>query len=506
MIERLRSKGIDLKDETVLSYLDDTTLLVPSDFASTAYEAVLEAFDENATGDGFLLRPDKTVFRDSQQVATEGVCLLGTCIGPPEARSAFLASKIAKLEHALGMLPQLRSQDAQLLLRMCYLPRLSHLQRTLDPAGIEVNWTRHDRAVFNAARRMCGDFPIRPQTRDLVELPLRYGGLGLTRARTTIAVARESSISLSRWQLTEMWGETGAERALGEAIKDRPPRQHEHMRAVWSERVDSFRETLTSNELARVAANSSTVGSAWMNAAPIERGLVLSDSTVVAALNLRLLQEPRGLPGSCSRCGHLQPPANHDLSCPAMGPRRTVRHDSVKRLIAKMYRAVGRPHVTRVGLEPASTNTPQRRADILICGAAAPIPTSTCVDVSVVNLSSSKSRNAIAAAASVNRDPALLVGAALSLRYRDKLASYRNVEFPGAFLPFVITSEGAMHEQAVAAFKTLQKFKLGAIVYRFRLLLSCTLVRERAVTYYLPYTQYIGHISLKQAGPSKNSF
>lgn len=485
-LERIRNHlaeaDVEIVETTVLAYLDDTILLVPTSQADAAYAAVLDAFDGQALADGFIIRPDKTVRTSSAQVAEEGVKLLGTCIGAETARAAFFRSKLSKLESMLEKLPSLRKQDAQLLLRFCLLPRMQHLQRTMDPSGIHDCWAAHDAAFARTLSTLCGGLDHLPRTKRLAELPARYGGLGFPRALTTLSAARHASLSLARWFLTLIWGPRAAETAVEEALEgERPPRQHILMRPVWGRKSDEFHENHSDQERVLAQANASPIASAWMFTCPIESGLFLSDATTVAGLRLRL-QAKGSQRGFCPNCGSTQNSQAHDLACPANARRRTKRHQTVKTVLAQLYRSIGRPHITRVELEPSSTNNPQSRVDLLVSGSAAPAPPVSCIDVSIVNLSSAKSRQAIAAAGKGN--PEKWLAAALAARVKAKVTRYKDDAFEGTMIPFVFSSEGAAHTTVSESFKKIRDLKLGAQLRRFLLKLSCSLLRERAATFF----------------------
>jgi hypothetical protein len=126
----------------------------------------------------------------------------------------------------------------------------------------------------------------------------------------------------------------------------------------------------------------------------------------------------------------------------------------------------------------------------MVSGAAAPTPPCSCFDVSVVSLTSKKSIDAIQAAAQeveIHRKLGYdFVSSALSVRYREKVTSYEKVELPGKLVPFIVSAEGAIHEESWEAIKKLKVFKYGANVRRFILQSSCSLLRDRAAAFYLP--------------------
>ena len=142
--------------------------------------------------------------------------------------------------------------------------------------------------------------------------------------------------------------------------------------------------------------------------------------------------------------------------------------------------AACKPHITGCEIEPKSKNNNQR-ADLAVSGAAVLSPPCMCLDISVVSLTSAKSKAAITTA-----PEAQAIQAALTVRFSAKENFYKNALFKGKLIPFVVSAEGALHSQAQKILAKLREHKLGAIVHRFSLLLSCSLLRDRAATFFLP--------------------
>jgi hypothetical protein len=294
---------------------------------------------------------------------------------------------------------------------------------------------------------------------------------------------------LARWVLTKFWSPEDATAALDEAVEgDRPPRQCDLMKPEWAAFISQAIDSLDPRTMAQVVANGQPMAKAWLDAAPVERSLDLSDATVVAGLLQRLQLPAHVLSGACRQCGMLQPPQGHSANCFRNSGPRAQRHEKLKKLLARLYKPCKQHHITKVVVEPQSTNSSQRRADLLVTGAAAPSPPSSCIDVSIVSLTSQESIRAIdaLAAATANRKGLghLLVATALSVRFKKKLASYVDVELPGKLLPFVVSTEGAVHEESWDAIKKLKAFKYGANVRRFILQSSCSLLRDRAASFF----------------------
>jgi hypothetical protein len=484
-LELLRNElihwGVDVEAQTILAYLDDTTILVRTDQAQIALAATEESFGNQARQRGLTRQIEKCTRVTSTVVQQSGLQLLGTCIGPLAARSDFLRGKLDNLQTIVDRLSQVRKQDAQLILRKCFLPRLQHLQRTLDQSDIYDLWVEHDRIIYDAFRDLCGNFVASEQLVDLTQLPVREGGMGLTRATMTNQKARQASLSLTKWVLLNMWGQASVEAIFGEKIPaERPLKQRDLMKGAWRGfSLDVF-HSMDAQKTALVRANAGRLAAGWLQASPIEKGLVLSDATVTAGLRQRLLLPATHTTGACLRCGTTMPPVGHELNCATSQPLRTRRHEKVKKLLARMFAACAKPHIARCELEPHSKNNNQR-ADLLVSGAAVLSPPCMCLDISVVSLTSTKSKAAIVKAA---EDGA--IQAALDVRFAAKEIFYKNTTFPGQLIPFVVSTEGALHLQAQKVFTRLRAHKQGAVVNRFSLLLSCSLLRDRAATYFLP--------------------
>lgn len=344
--EALIDWDVEVEEHTLLAYLDDTTVLVKSEQVANAEAAIDDAFNYLAEDMGFTRQADKCSKHTSTQVLQSGLKLLGTFIGPTAARKAFLNGKIDKLQLLTDKLEQLRKQDANLILRKCLLPRLQHLQRTLDPGDIYESWLRHDDIIREAVYDLCGNVDESEQQKELLQLPVREGGLGFTAATMTHQKARQASLSLTQRVITGQWGENVAKRVLGEAeIGIRPLRQRDLMKGTWRGFALDVLESMDVQTKALVKANAGRLATGWLRAAPVEKGLILSDATVAAVLRQRLILPPNRTTGACNRCGMIMPPAGHELNCATSQPLRTRRHDKLKRILARMFAACATPHL-----------------------------------------------------------------------------------------------------------------------------------------------------------------
>ena len=497
LLNFLRDQGVPVSPETLVAYLDDTFLTVPVATVESALAVTYDAFEDTGQDRGFILRPDKTaVYLPSSPT---GARVLGTCVGNEATRAAFLSDHVRELRNTLARLQErASSQDAQLLLRDCVVPRFCHFLRCLDPAGLSDVWNQVDSEIASAVYHLRGAGPsLDPRQQQLEKLlfslPLRFGGLGLVTPATVAPIAWEASTALSAREWTQRYDEATSQRLHGaEALGyDDVPKQRSLMSDIWSAKAAEVRELLDPVSRAQLASFASPVGKAWCLSIPVEPQLRIDDNSIAAALHVRTFQRPER-DSLCNNCGKPNPPLGHDLSCSARQALRTRRHETIKHLVSDLFHDIGFPDVTRVELEPRSTKiSSQRRADLRVEGVAAPTPPSTVFDFSVVNLVGQAAALAIRRAVSRpdNPDPKgpELLAAALEVRFQAKLQAYRDERFQGTFVPFIISPEGAMHPRAAAGLQylaTTRQRTHGRLVRRFYHLLSCALVRYRGLTFF----------------------
>jgi hypothetical protein len=113
-----------------VAYLDDLYIL---NKAQGSLQAAKEVLDQSP----FRLNLLKSQERPIQALKSEGIKALGTFIGPITQRQGFLQGKINTLQSALEALQDLPKQHSLLLLRGSIQLLLRHLQRQLDPIGLD---------------------------------------------------------------------------------------------------------------------------------------------------------------------------------------------------------------------------------------------------------------------------------------------------------------------------------------------------------------------------------
>ncbi|TXB98911.1 hypothetical protein FocTR4_00012312 [Fusarium oxysporum f. sp. cubense] len=147
-----------------------------------ALNGTLEAARKVFSRSPFQLNLTKSKEIAIRDLKEEGIKALGSFIGPIAPKRAFLEGKIRTLQEALTALQDLPKQHALLLLRGSIQLLLRHLQRQLDPIGLEDLWEEADclirQAIIALLARSPSDCPKEPSP-DLIALPVREGGLGI---------------------------------------------------------------------------------------------------------------------------------------------------------------------------------------------------------------------------------------------------------------------------------------------------------------------------------------
>ena len=157
--------------------------------------------------------------------------------------------------------------------------------------------------------------------------------------------------------------------------------------------------------------------------------------------------------------------------------------------------------------EPQSTNN-LLRADIYVCGAAAPVENRAFIDVTVANLASGQARSLIKTKAQDlvlerairasqgeqheenaqqslvgRRDRAReLAMAVLNQRAINKEIHYREAKFEGTFFPLVISAGGLLHPLATKALAKIRKHA-PTLAGRLQFDLTTILLRSRSITF-----------------------
>jgi hypothetical protein len=117
-----------------------------------------------------------------EDIWTNGLKMMGTCVGAYSARKRFLKEKIDHDAEAVAQLINLPHQHALIVLRVCVQQSLRHLQLSLKFDDLVHRWDKLDSVLRDAVARIRGlPHPTDHLDAALISLPIRMGGSCLTR-------------------------------------------------------------------------------------------------------------------------------------------------------------------------------------------------------------------------------------------------------------------------------------------------------------------------------------
>ena len=469
----------------LLAYLDDVYILSEEPGALDS----VAAFFDGQPACGLALNLRKCHETPLAIVAQDGLEVLGTCIGPPEVRAAFLAAQVDAQLPALSRLSDLPGQEALLVLRHCLASNLRHLQRSLRTDDLPGAWDQLDEALLerfhvlrSSPRRLVSDA-------GLVSLPARLGGLGLLSHAEVSPHARAAMAESADAQLKVALAAAGADDpAEAEDEVAQPTSQRARCQSAFVERRESLLAALPSADRAVVLDNASPIARRWMSAIPFAANLRLTSSEVAAGLSIRTL-----CPGQDDHCSHCSLPnvVGHDDVCSARPLWRVARHEHVKGLLSRHLGAIPR---TRVALEPFVPGSHQR-TDLRVTGPGSFGGPVSEYDVAVVSAATLAGRDPIDSAdvaglpssllpAGVSADAAPCTARASGslLNQLTSTENQKRSKYDGRtsspFHPIVISTGGTLSPSTVALFAywrgLMPRYGL------FSRLLSLSLLRARA--------------------------
>ena len=471
------------ESHTVLAYLDDIYVLSTE---AGALESVVGFLDGNEAG--LSLNVAKCHESSLESVAANGLEVLGTCIGPPDVRAAFLDRRINEQLPAIDRLADLPPQEALLLLRQCLQANLRHLQRSLRTDDLDSPWLALDNALLERLLLIRGSPRRLASDAGLATLPARLGGMGLLSHAECSPHARAAMAESADLLVN------AALAPLDDPDPDAAPvvvSQRARCQAAFATRREALLCALPASSATTILDNSSPVARRWLAVIPFGPALRLSASEVAAGLHVRTLCP--GKDDACSLCA--QPnDLGHDEVCNARPLWRIARHEQVKALLTKHLKSVAG---TTVKLEPFVPGS-HLRTDLRIAGTASYNGPLSEFDVSVVAAATlggrrpppaSPSLSAAASASATSSIPSLDASlpasalaasnllAPLTLVENEKRSKYLG-RTATPFFPLVLSTAGTLSPASVPLFDHWRA--LMPSYGLFSRLLSLSLLRARA--------------------------
>ena len=140
-------------------------------------------------------------WKDHLPDAGSGLMVLGSPIGSPSFVQTWCEHKAHQENEALRSLACVPDPQCRwLLLKFCCEPKINHLLRNVPPADVLSLADKHDAILWTNLLALF-DFhaPLEISARDIVSLPLRFGGLGLRSASRTRFAAYWAAWFLKPW-------------------------------------------------------------------------------------------------------------------------------------------------------------------------------------------------------------------------------------------------------------------------------------------------------------------
>jgi hypothetical protein len=410
-------------DRLILAYLDDIYIPSPDD---SALEQTLAFFDERQPS--IRLNPVKCKMLDLEDIRTNGLRMLGTCVGAYSARERFLQDKIDHEAATVAKLINLPHQNALLVLRVCVQQNRGHLQRSRKSDDLVHLWDKLDAILRDAVARIrCLPRPTDRLDVTLISLRSKKGGLGIPSYKTVAPHAYSAASEAADATLAPIL----TPGSLSNSIQ--LTTQHQRCQEIFTGNKEALLGSLTPEQA--VIEASSKLGKVWLTTIPFQPSLHITDFEVAAALQLRTLAGEREVhcinSGEVNFFGHPRGlSSEEDMAC---GPTRgcQAHHRTGPRLHPR----------TRVRLEPLGHQT-SRRNDIQVItllGSQATGLVNAEYDLTVVSLASKDSRTT--SLPEQDNNPSLLVN-----KYLDSVADHKIHHRPSSSLPFhpLVFSLGGM--------------------------------------------------------------
>lgn len=436
--------------DILLAYMDDFFLLSQR---SGGLDTIVDTFRDRGSSLKFNLAKCRVV--PIQDAADNGFEVLGTMVGSPVAQRAFLAERIADLKRSAARLNELPSQHALLLLRICVLPRIRHLLRTLDPEATRPLWIEADKLIAACVSTLRWSGP-RPGDEAvghaLVSLPIKMGGLGLLSFADISEHAAAASAEAAQQVLSGLIPTVAPPPSL--------TTQRRRCEIMHEGQYEDLISGLHHAERMTVIENGSAWGRRWLSVIPSNYFLWMSDTEVAMALQSRTLVPPQI--GACQLCGRPNPAIDHAESCAGTQRYRVGRHEAVKYALARALRVIPE---TRVDVEPVVIHSDGLRGsvynDVRFSGSmSANLPpmefdvkvTGVMTDAFDLPMSKQPTTN-IAPATERHLHTCL---AALAQRTIDNLPPSAELAAGATFHPFVLSAGGVMEKGTMAVWKKIK--------------------------------------------------
>ena len=504
---------IESDKSKILTYIDDTTILCQD---KSEYDEILSKLNSVSASDmGIHVNLDKCSYyhftdigyHDDQYNCIE---LLGSCIGSKHNRGKFLRNKIDILLNKVDKLRQLTSQEGLLLLSHGLIHELKHLQRSLDTTDNLPEWNRLDSYLIKYIKALRGgiDLDNGPKTAMktknvvqssqinnrtyfediIINLPLRYGGLGIPSFEKTLNIVRTSAleadqarnslydISITTPDTTMAQNSVIISSDTNNSISsqyisdivDPKKKAKIKMNYLYESQLTKLFQVMDEHLKTEFVDLNSKVSKAWLYKTSIPNNRYrLSNKVVSSYLKAKTLYQESNY---CYRCGtKMNKDNNSNLSllfinsfnahaecCTKNENFKVARHELLKKCLAKTL-----SRSNKVTIEPfINKNSSGLRADLSVAGPAAINGTLNLIDLSVVSLNSIRAQNK---KTDNNKDTnntnnynykqdidniLSRINQILDIRHQDKIKKYQHLT-DIQLTTFIISPGGSLHPESL---------------------------------------------------------
>ena len=416
-------------------------------------------YTPNAAKSVLIVKPelyDRAVelFTGSEVVITKkGQRHLGAVIGTQEFKKEFVEKKVAEWVHEVGVLSDIAKTEPHAAYA-AYTHGLQHrwnfVMRTIpDISPLLSPLENTIRNTFLPV--LTKSIALTDEERELLALPPRLGGMGITSPEKRANEENANSINLTR-SLTE---KIVAQDARGEInqivlteIKKKISRDRQQLQ---KHTLEQLKAALPETRVRKVLTAQETGASNWLTSLPIRaKGFSLNKQEFIDAVALRYGWPVEGLPNTCV-CGSPND-VNHTMTC-KRGGFVCIRHDEVRDLTANLLREICHDVTTEPSLLPlhgehlryrTANTTNEARVDISARGFWTP-GQKAFMDIRIFD-----------PMAACHRDNTL--DAAHKRNEQEKIRAYgdriQHVD-QGSFTPLVFTTSGGMGPKAKCFYSRL---------------------------------------------------
>ena len=403
-----------------------------------------------------------TLYGDTEvKITDDGKPHLGAALGTSSFTKLYVKSKVEKLSEELTTLASIAEtnpQAAHACFSHGFVSKWTYLTRTIENIGPLLQ-PLEDTIREKLLPALCGKPAPNDETRDLLALPCRLGGIGLLNPTKLDNEAYAASKEVTRPIVNSILSKDGSYsyEALSDQLSvaaETRKKNCSHQSSTTGQLKANFNTDLQrAMDLAQEKGASN-----WLTVLPVEEfGFSLHKGAFRDALALRYGWPLQNVPITCS-CGK-NFTVEHALSC-AKGGYTSIRHNEVRDLTALLMTEVCHNVAVEPHLQPLNGEALQGTSSITQDGAR--------LDVAADGFWGSRFEGAFFDVRVFNPHAPSNQRSSLQACYRNhentKKRAYdqriREVEH-GTFCPFVFSCTGGMGRAAVATYKRLAALVVG---------------------------------------------